>query len=167
MEHETNEDIKLSPNEIEEIEETETENSEESTEDDQELRQELQEEYGSPIPEEKHNQWTTINTALRNPDTVRTTFLSESELGRPLFSVRFLLDMQDCAIYSLNNELESMGFEAKSSNLIANYFWEKVQNITSSGMSNKGFTMNLNVTQRKDTTRKRIREVKKEDIKKL
>ncbi len=80
---------------------------------------------------------------------MRTTFLTESELGRPLFSVRFLTDL-----YS----------NAKHYNLdrIMDYYWRKIQNITASGLSNKGFGLNIAVTHKRDTTRRRVREVQDE-----
>lgn len=163
---EDNIEEELTPEEVDEMEQEAEEDSEEREEDSTDLREELTEEYGSPIPEEKHNQWTTINKALGLQDTVRTTFLTESELGRPTFSVRFLMNMHDDALYALNNDLFIMGYEPKEANLIANYFWDKLQNVTGSGMSNKGFTMNLNVTQKRDTTRKKIREINTKEVKK-
>ena len=131
--------------EVEEFEEEDYDDKEDSLQD----QQDLLEEYGAPELEEKHNPHTIISKALEKQDTVRTTFLTESELGRPLFSVRFLSDLHDDA---LRHKLHR----------ISGYYWEKIQNITSSGMSNKGFVMNLNVTQKRDTTRKRVREIPKE-----
>ena len=43
-------------------------------------------------------------------------------------------------------------------NGIAHYFGEKTENITASGLSNKGFAMNINVTRKMDATRKRTRD---------
>jgi len=40
----------------------------------------------------------------------------------------------------------------------ADYFRQKILNITDSGMSKDGFAMNLNVTKKMDTIRKRVRE---------
>ena len=131
----------FSEEQVEEMEDEEEETKEEAFDD----QQELIEEYGSPDPEEKHNSHFIINKAIEKIDTVRTTYLTESELGRPLFSVRFLSDLHDDA---LRHNLDR----------ITKYYWEKIQNITSSGMSNKGFVMNLNVTQKRDQTRRRVRE---------
>lgn len=118
----------------------------------------MQDAFGAPEPEEKINQHAFLNkAAFMSPDTVRTTFLSESELGRPLFSVRFLLDMHDISKHYIDNMAEELGFSKNKDNKIAIYFWEKVQNITASGMSYKGFTMNLNVTKRMEATRRRFR----------
>lgn len=143
----------ITPEEIEEYQEEQKVEGEESDEDRQAAQQEFAEAYGSPEPEEKHNQHTFLSKAVSAKDTVRTTFLSDQELGRPLFSVRFLLDMEDVSHHYLDGFVD----EVDGSNRIANYFLNKVQNITDSGMSNKGFTMNLNVTRKMDTTRTRVK----------
>ncbi|KKL72879.1 hypothetical protein LCGC14_2080480 [marine sediment metagenome] len=143
----------ITPEEIEEYQEEQKVEGEESDEDRLAAQQEFAEAYGSPEPEEKHNQHTFLSKAVSAKDTVRTTFLSDQELGRPLFSVRFLLDMEDVSRHYLDIFAESCGGD----NRIANYFLNKVQNITDSGMSNKGFTMNLNVTRKMDTTRTRVK----------
>ncbi len=131
----------------EEQEDDEADNREDQAEESMELSQEMQEQYGSPEPDEQHSTHTVIDRALfKSPETLKLTFLHESELGRPLFSVRFLLDLQKAAAHS-------------SLERISHYYKNKVENITGSGMSNKGFMMNLNVTRRKDMTRRREREI--------
>ena len=105
----------------------------------------LQADYPAPTPEERNNAHNILNKAMFvAPDTIKTTFLTEPELGRPLFSVRFLMDMFNLA-------------EHYGAKRVSGYFWDKIQNVTASGMSNKGFAMNLNVTQKRDTTRKRLK----------
>lgn len=141
-----------------EAEEDEMEDEQEDMmEDNMEMNQDLQEQYGYPTPEPKFNQHVFLNkAAFESEDTIRTTYLSEWELGRPTFTVRFLLDLYKMAEF----ELIPPTFEnskVKPYNFIATYFKEKIQNITHSGMSNKGFAMNLNVTQRRDVTKKRDR----------
>ena len=127
-------------------EDDEEDEQEEAIEENMELSQEIQDAYGAPEPDAKHNQYTYLHKAsFDSDDTVRTTFLHEGELGRPLFTVRFLLDLYKMAMY---DDLDK----------IAAYYREKVQNITHSGMSNKGFAMTLNVTQRKDVQKKRMRD---------
>ena len=143
----------ITPEEIEEYQEEKEIEVEETEEDRIATQQELAEQYGSPEPEEKHNAHTFLSKAIAAKDTVRTTFLSEQELGRPLFSVRFLLDMEDVSRHYLNIFAKMCGGE----NRIADYFLNKVQNITDSGMSNKGFAMNLNVTRKMDTVRTRVK----------
>lgn len=138
--------------EIEELEEEAEDESEDNKEDSFEQNMELNEEYGDIPKDEKVNSHVIINKVLDKNDTIRTTFLTESELGRPLFSVRFLSDLHDDAL-RLNLPI------------LSNYYWEKIQNITNSGMSNKGFIMNLNVTQKKEQTRKRFKPIQIEERK--
>lgn len=131
----------------EEMEDMEDEMQEDMVEDNFEMNQELQEQYGSTVGDPKYNQHIFLHrAAFESDDTVRTTYLTESELGRPVFSVRFMMDLYKIA------ELNGLP-------LIAGYFREKIQNVTHSGMSNKGFAMNLNVTQKRDIAKKRIRDV--------
>lgn len=115
----------INEEELEEVEDEMNLENEGDKEEDLELTKELQEDYGYPEPEQKHNAHVIISRTLDSVDTVRTTFLTESELGRPTFSVRFLSDLHD---------------ESKRHGLIRieNYFWEKIQNITNSGMSKIG-----------------------------
>jgi hypothetical protein len=124
--------------------------------DDQMLAQEeWKEAYGVPEPEEKHNQHTFLARSLDIPSSEKVTFLTESELGRPLFSIRFLLDIEDIAKYYLDDMAKSLGLV----NEIAIYFREKITNVCNSGMSNKGFVQNLNVTKKMDATRQRVRDI--------
>ena len=157
---------KLSDEQLVQIQEEMQEAEEEKMEDQLELSQDMQELYGAPAESQQHNQHSFLaKAAFESRDTIRTTFLSESELGRPLFSVRFLSDLYDIAKYYLDPILMEMKMDPKKYNGIANYFWEKTQNITHSGMSNKGFAMNLNVTQKKDMVRKRIRTIQESNLK--
>lgn len=148
----------LSEEQLEELQEEMEDKKEEEMEDNIVLSQELQESYGSPTPEEKYNAHTFLHkSAFESTDTVRTTFLHEGELGRPIFTVRFMLDMEDVANYYLNPILKQLKLDSLRYNAISNYFNEKIRNVTHSGMSNKGFAMNLNVTQKKDMTRKKLK----------
>ncbi len=109
-----------------------------------EASQDVADDYGYPTPEEKINQFTIMKQALDSKNNVKTTYLTRPELGKPLFSMRFYLDCAKMA-------------EIYNSELIKNYFMNKVQNIASSGMSNEGFMMKLNVTNRRDVTRKSVK----------
>ncbi len=122
--------------------------------------QELQEGYGYPQAEEKHNPHSFLHKAtFEMPDTIKTTFLTEEELGRPLFSMRFLLDMEDIAKHYLDPLAKKYpGKDEEMGNKISNYFFMKALNMSDSGMSNQGFAMNLNVTRKMDTVRKRVSE---------
>ncbi len=148
----------LTEEELEELKEMQEDASEETADDQREDVAEWQEAYGSPEPEEKHNQHTFLSNAVKSLDTVRTTYLDEWELGRPMFSVRFLLDMEDISKFYLDEMAKELSNEDKKViNNIANYFRQKILNITDSGMSKGGFTMNLNVTKKMDMLRKKVR----------
>lgn len=116
---------------------------------------EWQEGYGPPEPEEKQNAHSFLHKAVfGEPSTLKTTFLSEGELGRPDFTTRFLLSIKTVAedlIDPICKELDNQ------INGISHYFNEKVENITASGLSNKGFSMNINVTRKMDARRERIK----------
>ncbi len=117
---------------------------------------EWQEAYGAPEPEERQNAHSFLHRAtFDSDDTTKTSWLSESELGRPLFSVRFLLDMEDISKFYIDPLAKQLNVENK----IADYFLQKIHNTTDSGMSNKGFAMNLNVTRKMDTTRRKMKEL--------
>jgi len=140
---------------MEEVQKIQEEQTEDSELDRMELSQEVQEAYGAPEPEEVQNQASFLHkAAFYSPDTIRTTFLHESELGRPLFSVRFIMDLEILSAHYLDAICEKYNMENK----IKEYFHQKREVTTSSGMSNKGFSMNLNVTRKIDATRKRMSE---------
>ena len=130
-----------------------------------EISEELQEMYGgegglgtASIPASANQHEFLKEAAFNDKEPLRTTFLTESELGRPLFNVRFLSDMED-VVKSYIDVVALKIFGTIDANAIAGYFREKRVNVTESGMSNKGFAMNLNVTRRMDATRKRVREM--------
>jgi hypothetical protein len=113
-------------------------------EDRAEINADVNESYGAPTPEEKINQHTIIKQAIDSKDSLRVTYLTKGELGLPLFSTRFYLDCATiCKMYN--------------SNLLKSYFMDKIQNTSSSGMSNEGFMMKQNVTTGKNITRRHIR----------
>lgn len=148
----------ITPEDMEEMMELREEELEDNQEDNFITNQELVEGYGGVQPDETLNAHSFLHkAAFGSRDTVRTTFLQEGELGRPLFTVRFMLDMEDIAHYYLDPLLREMNLNPKDYNLIATYFWQKIQNVTQSGMSNKGFAMNLNVTRKMDTIRRRVK----------
>ena len=149
----------ITQEDLEEMQDIQEEQQEDTQEEQLLKNLQLQEAYGSPTLEEKQNQHSFLHkAAFGSPDTVRTTFLSESELGRPLFNVRFLLDLHDICKYYVDPICRKLKLDPYEYNRLARYFWEKIQNVTSSGMSYKGFAMNLNVTKKMDTLRKKIRD---------
>ena len=126
----------------------------EDTDEEQSLtNQEIQDAYGHPEPEERHNQHTFISNSLHQPNPEKVTFMTQSELGTPLFNMRFLLDIEDICKYYLDEIAKDLQVDNK----IAEYFREKVKNISDSGMSNDGFLQKLNVTKKMEATRERIR----------
>ena len=144
----------ITPEMIEELEDQREEQIEDQAQDQAEFSQEFQEAYGAPEPEVKMDAHAYLwKSSFDHGDTLRTTFLSELELGRPLFTVRFLLDMEDIAKFYIDPMAKALNVDNK----IAHYFWEKVQNVTSSGMSNQGFSPMLSVTRKMDVTRKKIK----------
>ena len=138
---------------IDEIEAQREEESEDADEDRNIMNQEFTEGYGYPEPEEKFNQHTFLTKSLDHYEPEKVTYLNQYELGRPLFTVRFLLDLEDVCKHYLDKLCE----ELEVKNKIAQYFREKIINVSSSGMSNEGFVQNLNVTKKMDSTRHRIR----------
>ncbi len=142
---------------VNELEELEGLRSAESEEERMTNQQEWQEAYGSPQSEEMRNPSSFLHEAtFGTEDTVKTTFLNQEELGRPLFSMRFLLDLEDICKHYIDPLCLSLHLDPKESNKIAKYFRDKIKNVSDSGMSNLGFAMNLNVTKKMESTRSRV-----------
>ena len=138
---------------FEEMKDLQEEEGFEGTEDDMLNRGPFQDSLGVPEPEQRFNQHVFLSQSIDSDEPEKVTFMSESELGRPLFNLRFLLDIEDICKYYL----DGLAKEYKIDNKISNYFREKINNISSSGMSNKGFVQNLNASKKIDVTRSRIR----------
>lgn len=112
-----------------------------------------------PSIEEQMNPSAFLHrAAFDEEDTSKTTYLTQQELGKPLFSVRFLMELKNIAHFHLTPIMKEVGLNPEKENRIANYFWDKVQNISNTGLSNEGFAMNLNVTRKMDMTRKKTNE---------
>ncbi len=171
---------------MEEMQQEMEEMKDEEQQDQFENNLDFQEGYGPPEQEERRNSHTFLHRAVFDEeDTIKLTNLDYEELGRPLFNVRFLLDMEDIAKFYLDEEILDMNIKEKERlekekskdeneldkeqliivNKIADYFKQKIKNITDSGMSKDGFTAGLNVTKRVDTTRKRVRENSMDNLK--
>ena len=148
----------LTQEELEADQELQEDAADDAQEDQYENQQGFIEAYGSPEPEEKHNQHTFLSKSIEAKDTVRVTYLDEGELGRPMFSVRFLLDMEDISKLYLDDLAKDLSDDNEIvDNKVADYFRQKILNITDSGMSKEGFTALLNVTRKMDTVRKKVR----------
>ena len=80
---------------LEEMQDLQAEDMADQSEDSMLNQQNWQEAYGVPEPEEKVNQHTFLKESLSFDDPEKVTFLNQYELGRPLFNIRFLLDIED------------------------------------------------------------------------
>ena len=150
------EEKQLTDEQLEEIQDLQEDMVEDAQEDQLFNTQEFQENYGSPDPDEKQNQHSFLHkAAFDSTNTIKTTFLSTEELGRPLFNVRFLMDLEDISKFYLDDYAKKYG--VNEMNRVSNYFLQKIYNITDSGMSKDGFSMNLNVTRKMDCIRKKVR----------
>ena len=122
----TEEEIAMMEAAQEEAQEEGTVDAEEAR---QEISEEMQELYGAPEPEEVLNQHAFLDkAAFKSPDTVKTTMLTEQELGKPLFNIRFLLDLEDLSKHYFDPIIKGLGLDPEKDNRIANYFAEKIQN---------------------------------------
>lgn len=106
-----------------------------------------------PEPDMPFNQHTFLANSLDQENPEKVTFLSHSELGIPLFNMRFLQDIEDVCKHYLDGICKQYGVENK----ISQYFRAKIINIADSGMSNEGFIQNANITKKVDMTRTRRR----------
>lgn len=106
-----------------------------------------------PEQEQPFNQHTFLANSLDQENPEKVTYLSDQELGNPLFNMRFLQDIEDISKHYLDDLCKQYAVENK----IALYFRAKIKNIADSGMSNKGFIQNMNVTRKVDMTRTRKR----------
>lgn len=144
----------LTEEQIEELKEQQADEQEDADEDRTLNDSEYRESYGYPEEDKRHNQHTFLNkAAFESQDSTKTTFLRQEELGRPLFSVRFLKDMEVISEHYLDWIAKELG----CFNRVRLYFKNKAMNITDTGMSNEGFSMNLNVTRKMDSTRTKIK----------
>lgn len=137
---------------MEEIENIQLDESQDQQEETMINQQEFQD---SMMPEQEmpFNQHTFLANSLDQENPEKVTYLSESELGIPLFNMRFLQDIEDVSKHYLDDICKEHGVPNK----IAQYFRAKIKNIADSGMSNKGFIQNMNVTKKVDMTRTRKR----------
>jgi len=138
---------------LQEMKDLQEEDLAEQSEDSMMNQQSWQEAYGVPEPEEKVNQHTFLKESLSFQDPEKVTYLDTYELGRPLFNLRFLLDIEDICKYYLDELAKKYNQE----NGISEYFREKINNICASGMSKDGFVQGLNVSKRIDVKRQRIK----------
>ena len=65
------------------------------------------------------------------------------------------MDMVTISKHYIDPVCKNLELDPQINNKLANYFWNKRENVTASGMSNKGFAMMMNVTRKMDSTRTR------------
>ncbi len=137
---------------MEEIENIQLDESQDQQDEQMSNSQEFQDSMMTE-PDMPFNQHTFLANSLDQENPEKVTFLSTSELGIPLFNMRFLQDIEDVCKHYLDGLCKEYGMENK----ISNYFRAKIINISDSGMSNQGFIQNMNVTKKVDMTRTRKR----------
>ena len=124
---------------------------EELTPTEQEQLKELMKDYGSPNPEEKHNQHVFLSKVASSEDTTKTGFLRDDELGFTRFSLRSYKEM----------ELAARSLQLNDT--WANYFQKKGEILTATSLSRNGFLTNLAVIQRKQIEDMNLSEQRKEN----
>ena len=126
------------------IEDDVEDEKEEAAEEQQELMKDLAEEdieaYGSVEPDKEYGLMKFLTEVRDIDDTTRTSYLTKTELGIPLFSVRFWENLKIIAI--MRKRL-----------LLAAFIQKKVLSTTTTGLSREGFLMNTTITKRKERTR--------------
>ena len=91
--------------------------------------------YPVPFPEAKHNVHTFLNNVLETKDTTKVGFLSETELGSPIHSVRAYKELALISNVIIGNPL----FEK--------YFSVEGENTLASSLSRNGFLVKMAITQ--------------------
>ena len=153
----------FTPEEIEILKDLQEDETLDATEDAFVNHKALEEAYGEA--QERKNQHSFLHrAAFESPNTIKTTFLHPEELGRPLFSMRFLLDMEDVAKHYLDGLTEKYN-KYGTKNKISAYFYNKALNMSDSGMSNEGFAMSLNVTRKMDMQRRKVSDNSMQNLK--
>ena len=117
------------------------------------LGHDVSELYGSPTPDEKQNQHAFLSKTTDKEEVERFTYLNEEETGRPLFSMRFMLDYEDVSKHYLDKICKEIGHP----NTLSKYWRRKIDNVASSGMSKEGFIQVMNISRKMDMTRKSAR----------
>jgi len=103
----------------------------------QEQLQELMKVYGSPTPEEKHNQHIFLSKVASSEDTTKTGNLRDEEIGYTRFSIRSYKEMALASKRLMLNDVW------------ADYFQAKGEILTSTSLARQGFLTNLAVIQRR------------------
>ena len=102
------------------------------------IREEQMEEGMTPETEKILDKYKFLNEVKESDNTIKTSYVTKAELGKPLFPVRFWLEIASYA-------------KLKNYDTIRKYCLEKANNITDTGLSNEGFLLGLVVTKRRET----------------
>ena len=133
--------------EIEELEDEIDDDKEEAVEEQQELMKDLSEEdieaYGSIESDKEYGLMKFLTEVRDIEDTTRTSYLTKSELGNPLFSVRFWENLKILAIM-------------RKRPILAAFIQQKVLSTTTTGLSREGFLMNTTITRKKEKSRSKV-----------
>jgi len=106
------------------------------------VKEEQLEESMLPEQEKLLDKYLFLNNVKESDNTIKTSFLTKAELGKPLFPVRFWLEL---ATYA----------QLKGYDIVKDYCIDKAKNITDTGLSNEGFLLGLVVTKRRETALQR------------
>ena len=104
----------------------------------QEQLQEALQNYGAPMPEEKHNIHKFLNEVAKSKDTTKTGFLTDVELGTTPYAERTY------------KNLELMSGKLCNDDLWANYFALKAEILTATSLSRNAKLLSLAVLQRRE-----------------
>jgi len=135
----------------EEIEDMKEEEAEEQQELMKDLSEEDIEDYGAVEPEKNFELMKFLTEVRDADDTTRTTYLTKSELGTPLFSVRFWENLKILAIM-------------RKRTILAKFIQSKIFSTTSTGLSREGFLMNTTITKKKEKTRLRPTYINEKEV---
>lgn len=93
--------------------------------------------FGSPIPEEKHNVHSFLNSVATSEDTTKTGNLEIGELGLPRTNLRTIKEMSLIASDIMDNSFMS------------DYYKKKGEILTATSLSKDGKLINLAVIQKR------------------
>lgn len=94
--------------------------------------------YGAPVPDEKHNIHTFLNTVSKSKDTTKTGFLSDIELGVTPYSERTY------------KNIELISRDLCVDDMWADFYKNKAEILTATSLSRNAKLLNLAVLQKKE-----------------
>lgn len=117
-----------------------------ATQEEIDLREDLTDDDnpGAPKPDPAFERYKFLTEARDNSETIRTSFVTKEELGVPLFSIRFWLDLE---LIATQKKLE----------LLKRYLHGKALVTTDTGYSREGFFLNTSITRRRELARNKTK----------